>query len=99
MSLQQKIQAWNGKSADDIKAVHDSHDAQSDFADTIIKLAKDKACQKSATWLLKAWLESGNNLENDQIKTIYRMLNSLEHWESKLHVLQSMPFMPIEKAE
>jgi hypothetical protein len=99
LSLQKKIQAWNGKSADDIKAVYDSYHAQSNFADTIIKLAKDNAYQKGATWLLKAWLESGNKLESDQIKTIYSTLNGLEHWESKLHVLQSIPFMPIEKAE
>ena len=25
------------------------------------------------------------------------MLDRLEHWESKLHLLQSMPYMPIEK--
>ena len=27
------------------------------------------------------------------------MLDKLEHWETKLHILQSIPFMPIEITE
>ncbi len=99
MSIEQEIAAWDGKSANVIGAIYESYHTQPGFADTIIPLTKNSAYQKGATWLLKAWLESGNKLEKAQIKTIYGLLNQLEHWESKLHILQCIPFMPIEKTE
>ncbi len=99
MNIEQEIAAWNGKSADDIRVIYKSHHAMPDFSSTVIKLLKESVYQKAATWLLKTWLESGNKLDNSQIKVIYGFLNKLDHWEAKLHVLQSMPFMPIEKTE
>ena len=70
MSIEQEIATWDGKSADDIEAIYKSHYLQAGFADTVISLTMDTACQKGATWLLKAWVESGNKLEKSQIKTI-----------------------------
>ena len=99
MSINQEIATWNGKSADDIRAVYDKHHSESDFLDTILKLKNDSSYQKGATWLLKKWLESGNQLEAEHIKNVYGSLQSLEDWESKLVVLQSIPYMPIEKDE
>ncbi len=99
MSIEQEIAAWNGKSTDDIRVIYNSHHVMPDFASTVIKLLKESVYQKAATWLLKAWLESGNKLEKNQIKVVYGFLNKLDHWEAKLHVLQSMPFMPIDKSD
>ena len=45
--------------------------------------------------MLKTWLEAGNELEQPQIEKIYGSLDQLKLWEAKLHVLQSIPFMPI----
>ena len=53
MSIEKEIEAWDGKSTDDIKAVYDSYHTQPDFADAIITLSKSSAYQKGATWLLK----------------------------------------------
>lgn len=99
MYIEQEIASWNGKSADDIKAIYDAHKADHNFADTIIALSLTTACEKGATWLLKAWLESGNKLDQQQITTIYGALAQLEHWEARLHILQSIPFMPIAHAD
>lgn len=99
MSIEQAIAGWDGKSASDIKAVYDAYHTQSGFPDTMIVLSTNSAYEKGATWLLKAWLEAGNKLEPTQIQEIYNLLNNLEHWEAKLHVLQSIPFMPIRESE
>lgn len=99
MSIKQEIAAWDGKSASDIKTVYDSYHTQSDFPDTIIILSTSSTYEKGATWLLKTWLEDGNKLKPTQIQEIYSLLNKLEHWEAKLHVLQSIPFMPISETE
>lgn len=99
MDIEQEIASWNGKSADDIKAIYDAHHTESNFSEKIIALSFSEACEKGATWLLKAWLEAGNQLENSQIAKIYGSLEQLEHWEAKLHVLQSIPFLSIADAE
>lgn len=98
MFIQQKIALWDGKSSDDVRAIYDAHNADSNFADTIIALSLTEACERGATWLLKAWLEAGNELEQHQIAKIYGSLDQLKHWEAKLHILQSIPFMPITDA-
>lgn len=99
MHIDQEITSWDGKSAADIKAIYDAHNEDNNFSDTIIALSFTQACEKGATWLLKAWLEAGNTLEQPQIAIIYRSLDRLECWESKLHVLQSIPYMSIADAE
>ncbi len=99
MHIEQEIASWDGKSAADIKAIYDAHNEDSNFSDTIIALVLTEACEKGAAWLLKAWLESGNKLEPSQIANIYMSLDQLKHWEARLHVLQSIPFMPIADAE
>lgn len=97
MSIEKDILAWDGKSADAIRAVFESHHKKTGFLQTIVRLAKDPSFQKGATWLLKAALESGQKLQKEQVKEIYGSLDSRAHWETKLHILQSVPYMPVEK--
>ncbi len=97
MSLDQEIAAWDGKSADDIAAVYSRHHGQPAFVDSLVEFSKEPAYQKGATWLLKRWFESGNSLDSQQITTVYSSLQALEDWESRLHLLQCIPHMPIEK--
>lgn len=95
MSIEHEISAWDGKSAAEIQTVFDRYHMESHFADTIVRLSCARAHEKGATWLLKAWLEAGNMLDETQIATIYGSLHQLEHWSAKLRVLQSIPFLPI----
>lgn len=95
MDIKHRIATWDGQSVADIKAVYDAHCRDAHFADTIIALAATDACEKGATWLLKAWLEAGHRLQPDQTSTVFASLHQLSHWEAKLHVLQCLPFLSI----
>lgn len=99
MSIKQALVVWDGKSADDIRAIYESFFEKADFADSIVNLTKSELYQKGATWLLKTWLEDGNSLEANHTKEIYHSLDKFCHWEAKLHILQSLPFMSIENAD
>ena len=99
MHLEHKIASWDGKSAADIQAIYHSHSAEDGFADAIVALSLTEAYEKGATWLLKAWLEAGHTLDQHQIAKVYSSLHRLKHWQAKLHVLQSIPFMPVAEAE
>ena len=99
MSLKQEILEWDGKSIDDIKKIFEAFKAHANFIDSITVLILERDSQNGATWLLKAWLESGNKLNQKQIDVIYNALKCLQHWVAKLHVLQCIPYLPIVKSE
>ena len=99
MDVKQSLAVWDEKSADDIREIYESHFEELNFIDSIVKLSKIKTFQKGSTWLLKAWLEGGNRLDADQINKVYSLLDQLYHWEAKLHILQSIAFMPIERSD
>ncbi len=99
MNIERELVAWDGKSADAINAVYDRHSSEPEFLDRILVLINDASYQKGATWLLKQWLSSGNPIQVRHVKHVYSSLPSLIDWESKLHVLQSMPYMAIGKHE
>lgn len=95
MDLEQEIAAWDGKSAMDIAAVYNRHQDDPEFINTTISLIEDTAYEKGATWLLKTWLKAGNSIDKVQVEKVYSSINTLADWESRLHMLQSIPFMPI----
>lgn len=97
MGIEQDIAQWDGKSAADIDTVYQRHCRRAEFARTLIKLLKPESAQKGATWLLKKYLDSGGELQQRDIDRVYKLLPDLVHWESKLHMLQAMPFMPIQE--
>ncbi len=76
MHIEQEIVSWNGKSVDDIKAIYESYNAEHRFSDTIIALLFTQACEKGASWLLKAWLEAGHELNQQQVAKICGPFNS-----------------------
>lgn len=97
MRIKLDIAAWDGKSADDIRRLYDRHCQAPSFVSDIVGLAKQEPLQKGATWLLKRHAENTGCLEPRAVKDIYQLLQKLEHWESKLHILQSIPHMPIPR--
>lgn len=99
MDLQSAIAQWNGKSADDITAIYNELCAHPNFIQQVIQLISDSDSQKGVTWLLKHWFDEKNSLESKQVEQIYQQLPKLNHWESKLHILQSIPYMPITQQQ
>ncbi len=97
MSLQKEIESWDGKSIRDISEIYDRHCHNEEFKSDLLRLAGDPVTQKGSTWLLKHHLENDINPSNRELADIYNKLDVLEHWESKLHVLQSLPFLTIPK--
>ena len=95
MSLSSDIRAWDGKSADDIRAVYDQFCTTEAFVPTLLRLLPDPSHQKGASWLLKRYLDQGGMLVEGLARQFYATIPSLELWESKLHVLQCLPNVAI----
>lgn len=99
MSLKEEIATWNGKSADDIQTIYKRYCHVSHFPGNIIDLIKDPSCQKGATWLIKHHLDSSHCLEQEQSQALCNLLNQLEHWETRLHMLQCFEYIQIVETE
>lgn len=98
MSLKQEIASWDGKSSSDIDAIYTRHCDDEYFDSKIIEFSRKAVLQKGATWLLKRHLEDGQKLEANKSAALFKLLPKLEHWESRLHILQCLPYMQISKA-
>jgi len=89
---------WNGKSVDDIEAIYNEFHDDSDFVHTLLELLVDKTCQIGSTWLLKFLFEKGHLLSVNDVADYHKKLSQLIEWESKLHALQSLSYLPIAEA-
>ncbi len=95
MGLRTDLAAWDGKSVDDIEHVYDRYCREPSFVSDILGLATEATLQNGATWLLKHHVDASNSLSSDEIVRFYALLPNLTHWESRLHILQCIPHLPV----
>lgn len=88
LSLQSEIEAWDQKSAEDIRRIYDAYCQNANCISSFIKLLSEKQSSSGASWCLKARLEDGAVLSAAQSKAIAACLLNLSDWQSKLHILQ-----------
>lgn len=98
MTLEHEIVSWDGKTSNDIEAVYLRHCDDDSFVSRLIDFSRRVELQQGATWLLKRYLESGHKVEARQVATLLNSLSTIEHWQSKLHVLQCLPYIQIDDA-
>ncbi|AJQ94826.1 hypothetical Protein YC6258_02788 [Gynuella sunshinyii YC6258] len=99
MSITQALERWDEKSADDISNIYHRYSQTDSFMPDLIELCGHARFEKGTTWLLKHHLEKQYPLDAHHITTLYKLAPKFESWEAKLHVLQSMPYMPIDQSE
>jgi len=80
----------------DILKIYQDHESSSSFIDELVFLIVERIEENGATWLLKHHLEQGAKLSPKNVDRIYKVLPRLSNWEGRLHILQSIPYMPIE---
>jgi len=95
MSIQQDLENWDGKSADHIDRIYERNFKHNASVADIVKLMANNTSQKGATWLLKRYLQDKRPIDESTTNKIFKNLNNLTQWESKLHLLQNLPFLEI----
>lgn len=95
MSIESEIESWDGKSSGDIEMIYNRYLVSKNFLSIIIQLLEIEKLQSGASWLLKHYLEDGKPIDFKQASNILGKLNKLVNWEARLHVLQSLPNIPI----
>ena len=95
MTLLEEIASWDNRSATVLQSTYERHSSEEDFLATIMGHIAVVKMQRAATWLLKRHLETGNSVSRGSSREILDALSDQEHWESKLHILQSLPYLDI----
>lgn len=95
MSLEKELTGWQGKSVQDICDIHDRHVAEPSYGRQLADLLRNERLQRGASWLLKHHLSQKGRLDDLAVNVVFSSLTSLEHWESRLHFLQCLEYMPI----
>lgn len=93
------LAAWDGRSTQVLVQLYQAMAAREDFLPALIQALQNEEMQRAASWLLKHSLEQGHRLSPAQIEQVYNAAPLLVDWESKLHLLQSMPYMPISQKQ
>lgn len=97
MAMLQDLSFWDGRSVDDILKIYENHKNSRSFIDDLVSLIVERIEENGATWLLKHHLEQGVELDSADVNRIYGVLPRLKGWEGRLHILQSIPYMPIHE--
>ena len=95
MTLLEEIVSWDNRSVTVLQSTYQRHSDEDDFLATILGHIADVELQRAGTWLLKRHLEGGNSLSPGDSRSILGALSDLKHWESKLHILQCLPYLEI----
>ena len=95
MSIESEIESWDGKSSVDIEAVYNRHLTRKEFLSIVVHLLEIEHLQCGASWLLKHYFENEGAIDSMQASDILGKLYKLVTWEAKLHILQSLPYIPI----
>ena len=86
-----QLRSWLVEAKDDV--VQLSEIATSETATTLITkildlVAVDEDSQIGGTWILKHLVEKGEDLSTAQAGSLLNSIEGLQHWQSKVHILQ-----------
>lgn len=97
MSLKSDLAAWDGRSADDIAAIHADHGESARFVTRLLDAMADPILQAGATWMLKRHFEyGGRRLTSAEGRRFLAVAPKLEGWAARVHLLQSVDHVPID---
>ena len=99
MTLKESLSNWDGKSADYLKEIYSRHCVQDNFVPNLLSLLRDQKFEIGSSWLIKNHLEKNNSFDKNKVSAVYENLASLCFWEAKLHILQSIPSLPIHVSD
>jgi len=93
--LETALRNWDKKSAQDITDIYNCFCDEQSIDIKLIGFLDIQDCQMAASWMLKHHFESIGIQRQDISGKLYQKIASLTDWQSRLVILQSMPYLPI----
>ncbi len=96
MELAEALATWDGKSTAHLYQAYHTH---APTTEDLARLMATPAHEVAATWLFKHALEEGSPPPTPEtIARVLKAAQSFESWEAILHILQSLPLLPLPKS-
>ncbi|QDV16911.1 hypothetical protein Pan153_15450 [Gimesia panareensis] len=97
--LKRELETVAGQPVADLQGVYDRHSEDPALATELVSFLVDPELQKPASWLLRRSLEAGQTLSVTEARPLFRSLSGLKDWETRLQILQSLPYLTIGKRD
>lgn len=81
-----------------MKQIYDANCKRPNFTSTLAALLAEQDYQRGASWLLKHHIDNGHVMDRNDVQICYSSLDKLTHWDTHLHILQTMHALPIDTA-
>ncbi len=96
-ALRAEVLGWDGKEVGSLEDLFERHRQSPHLGESLVRLLNEKSeiSRTAASWLLKTYLSEGNGVTPSQVETTYRGFQNGGSWAHRLHLLQSMPYLPI----
>ncbi|WP_434360999.1 hypothetical protein NF212_21595 [Parasalinivibrio latis] len=98
-TLGKQLSNWDGKDKDEIHRIYRQFANRKNLFTQLIVLLSDQQSERGVTWLIKHHLEKGHLPSQSDTVTIIQQLPLLQHWESRLHLLQSLRYFTLPESE
>jgi len=98
-TLKHTLSAWDGKQTDVLGDIYSELSTETDFMDACVALLHDSELQVAASWLIKKHCDLKRHVNAQQVAGIFGALQYLQHWQAKLHILQSLSQLPVAKQQ
>ncbi|WP_102796128.1 hypothetical protein [Bowmanella denitrificans] len=96
-TLRQALYGWDGKSASAIRHIYTEYSVDADFLTQLMQLIQVPELQPGVTWLLKASLEHGQDLNAQLQATLLDAFVTIDAWQAQLHILQSFAYLSVDQ--
>ncbi|MCO7225957.1 hypothetical protein [Pleionea sp. CnH1-48] len=93
--LKTLLQQWDNKDLDVLSGIYAEYHSSSRFVSSLLNYLSEGSLQTAASWLLLHHLAQGANLSKKQSLKLFEQMSHLAHWQSCLHVLQSIQYLSI----
>jgi len=88
------LQSWDKKDTDFLRDIYDQYSCEKDFLKQLVSYLVHLETESAASWLIKNYYAKNDELSEFSNK-IYQSLQTLEHWDAQLHILQIVDKLPI----
>ena len=87
-----RLADFDGKSIMSLKAIKSSFEVSTELLDELVEIVgtDDANLQIGATWMIRAYLEDGAQLESQQVERLSGLLAAMKDGFGRLHVCQCM---------
>lgn len=98
--LKNVLQGNDERSVSHLLGVYNTFASDEDFIKNLISITKsDHNLQNNTTWLLKYYIENNQQVIPEYTRKLISLSEILAPWEAKLHLLQMLPYLKLEKAD